>query len=91
MEELTAEVAAGAVLGHGSLIVRGLVEAERARELAAGIDRTFEAQAAHDRSGESSPWYNEFEPKAEYHDAIKAGRGFVKTPARASGWRTRPG
>jgi hypothetical protein len=81
--ELTAEVVAGAVLGHGSLIVRGLVDPERAQQLAAGIDRTFEARDADESSGEGGPWYTEFEPKPEYHDAIKLGRGFIKAGSGA--------
>lgn len=31
------------------------------------------------RFGESQSWYTEFQPKAEYRDAIKVGRRFVKT------------
>jgi hypothetical protein len=82
-KELTAEVVAGGVLGHGSLIVRGLVDPERARQLGEGIDRAFEARDAHELSGESGPWYTEFEPKPEYEAAIKVGRGFVKTGSGA--------
>jgi hypothetical protein len=82
-QELTAEAVAGAVLGHGSLIVRGLVDAERSGQLAAGIDRAFEARDADELSRKSGPWYTEFEPKPEYEPAIKVGRRFTKVGSGA--------
>ncbi len=44
--DLTVEVMAGAIQHHGSLLVRGLVDAAEAEYLRAGIDRVMEAREA---------------------------------------------
>jgi hypothetical protein len=78
--ELTAPIIRGAFLEHGCLIVRGLVEPDRAAELQAGIDRVFEARDAHADGAsltETAPWYLPFVPDPEYAASVSIGRGFV--------------
>jgi len=79
--DLTAARIRGALLSHGSLIVRGLVPPERAAELQTGIDRVFAGRDAHLDDGvaieSTSPWYEPFEPDPEYADSVTLGRGFV--------------
>lgn len=72
-DELSAAAIRGALLSHGSLIVRGLVAPERAAELLAGIDRAFDGRD----SDAAGPWYQPFEPADEYAASISIGRGFV--------------
>lgn len=78
---LSAAVIRGAMLSHGSLIVRGLVVPERAAELQAGIDRAFAGRDAHVDDGAAvemaDPWYRPFEPEDEYAASVSLGRGFV--------------
>jgi hypothetical protein len=63
-QDLTAELLRAAILRHGCLLVRGLVEREEALRLADGIDRSFAARDAL-AQGESAPegYYEEFEPE----------------------------
>ncbi len=75
---LAAAAIRGAMLSHGSLIVRGLVAPERAAELQAGIDRAFAGRDAHvDGEAPDGPWYRPFEPEDEYAASVSLGRGFV--------------
>lgn len=78
---LSAAVIRGALLSHGSLIVRGLVAPERAADLQAGIDRAFAGRDASIDDGavaeRTSPWYRPFEPEDEYAASVSLGRGFV--------------
>lgn len=78
--ELTAPIIRGAFLEHGCLIVRGLVEPDRAAELLAGIDRVFAGRDAHVDGvpiTETAPWYLPFAPDSEYAASVSIGRGFV--------------
>lgn len=83
--QLDAASIRGALLSHGCLIVRGLVEPDRADGLRDGIDRSFARRDAHndgaDRS-ETTPWFDPFVPEPRYADAVALGRGFV---SRGSG------
>lgn len=77
--ELTAETVRGAILEHGSLIVRNLVDEERAGLLASGIDEAFagrEAEAAGEPVADDA-WFRPFEPAPEYERAVGMGRAFV--------------
>jgi hypothetical protein len=59
-DQLTMEVLGGAILHHGSLLVRGLLSPDRAEHLRATIDRVFAGRAAHVQgapSEETTPWY----------------------------------
>lgn len=64
--ELTSAVIGGALLHHGSLLVRGLVAAERAALLRDDIERAFAAYDA-TRAGTAGPedarWFTPFEPR----------------------------
>jgi hypothetical protein len=66
-QELTPELLRAAILTHGCLLVRGLVERDAALELAAGIDQAFEARAS---VGEGRPategYYEEFNPESAF-------------------------
>ncbi len=86
VEQLTMEVLGGAILHHGSLLVRGLLSRDRAEQLRATIDRAFAGREAHVRgapSEETTPWYlpcaqwDAVEPAAangvrKYNDSCKA-------------------
>ncbi len=63
--ELTPELLRAAILTHGCLLVRGLVERDVALELAAGIEQAFEARAAR-AEGRPTPdgYYEEFDPES---------------------------
>jgi len=56
--DLTPARLAGALQHHGSLLVRGLLDAGTVRTLTDGIDTAFAARRAHlDRGGPESGWY----------------------------------
>lgn len=58
-DRFNAEVMGGAILHHGSLIVRGMIDREEAGRLAADIDRTFEAYDAWESNPEdASRWFS---------------------------------
>ncbi len=64
-EQLSAEVMAGAVRHHGSLIVRSLLDPATAATLVDSIDRALEAldRWAEDPEAEAdSPWFQVFDP-----------------------------
>lgn len=64
--QLTAAVIGGALLHHGSLLVRGLVAPERAALLQEDIDRAFAAyDAAHAGAARDvdARWFTPFEPR----------------------------
>jgi hypothetical protein len=60
VDQLTVEVLGGAILHHGSLLVRGLIARDRIDELRATVDRAFSGreQFVQGRpSAETTPWY----------------------------------
>jgi hypothetical protein len=65
--ELSPELLRAAILTHGCLLVRGLVERDAALELAAGIDQAFEARTAR-AEGRPAPdgYYEEFDPEPAF-------------------------
>jgi hypothetical protein len=69
-EELTPEVLRAALLDAGCLLVRGLMDPEKAARLAADIDHSFEVRGELDE-GESDPdgFYDEIEPESPYRVA----------------------
>ena len=78
--ELTAPIARAAFLSHGGLIVRGLVEPGRCKEIRDGIDRVFEGREANAAGApveDTAPWYKPFEPEDDYAGSVSFGRGFV--------------
>ena len=78
--DLTAQAIRGAFLEFGCLIVRGLVDPDRAAALMAGIDRTFDARDASvdgAPAAKTAPWFEPFVPEPEYQASVSLGRGFV--------------
>lgn len=59
-EELTAAKLASAIQHHGSLIVRGLVKGEDAKQVSQAIDATLKSRASlsDKMSGTALPWFN---------------------------------
>ncbi len=77
ISQLTAETLAAGIFRHGALLVRGLVDADRAAELVAGIDEAFAAcgtamEEGRDRNG---PYFAPFEPIAPYN--VGAARSWI--------------
>ncbi len=79
---LSAEVLRAAILSHGALLVRGLVDREKALGIAANIDRSFEVRIAN-RDGTPDPdgFYVEMDPEPPYRIAertwIEQGGGVL--------------
>jgi hypothetical protein len=68
--ELTSEAVRDGILGGGSLLIRGLLDPERAERMRSGIDETFAArdawvEAGGDASG-TAPWFDPFAPSPDY-------------------------
>lgn len=67
--DLTPERLGGALLHHGSLLVRGLVPEDRTAAIAEEIDRVFDGYdyvAASDNEVEQLPWYSPFPAEEPY-------------------------
>ena len=77
--ELSAGAVREAILEHGSVIVRGLVDPEAAGSLVEGIDQAFAGRDAPAGGSPESidPWFKPFEPAPEYERAVGMGRAFV--------------
>lgn len=84
--ELDAETIRAAVLSHGCLLVRGLMDEARAEKLRDGIDRAIEQRDAHAEGADSertTPWFEPFEPAKRYTvegadwNRVKLGSGSV--------------
>jgi hypothetical protein len=66
-EGLTPELLRGSILGHGCLLVRGLIDPDRALAMAADIDRSFEVRAALGAGGsDAEGFYDELDPEPPY-------------------------
>lgn len=81
--ELSMELLGGAILHHGCLLVRGLLDPERANELRGTIDRALAGRREHLQgtpTGETSPWYV---PCAQWDaitpDRARKGRRYTDT------------
>jgi hypothetical protein len=59
--ELTSDILGGAIIHHGALWVRGLVDAAEAASLRDGIEAARAARAAHARSGATDAYYTPIE------------------------------
>ncbi len=67
--ELSSDAVRDGILGGGSLVIRGLLDSERAGRMRAGIDETFAARDAHldERPlSETAPWFDPFAPGPDY-------------------------
>jgi hypothetical protein len=68
-EQLDAETIRSAFLHSGSLLVRGLLDPERASTLVDGIDRALAGRDAHLEGAplsQTTPWFEPFEPAPGY-------------------------
>jgi hypothetical protein len=77
--ELTAEAIASAVLHHGALLVRGLLDVDEVGRLVDDTDRAiaaFDASVAGAPLHETAPWFVPFEPEDGY--SVGFGRHFVR-------------
>ena len=89
VSELTVEALRAGILGWGSLLVRGLLDPERAGRLKDGIDEAF---AARDRfldgapASETTPWFEPFAPAPKHpfdphqRNRLRAGGHAAWTP-----------
>ncbi len=87
---LTASTVRAAILQHGSLLVRGAVDPEHARELAGGIDKCYEASDAWSASKDApvrprSPWWTRFEPEGDREELAKNWVPGMRNWVRAGG------
>src|SRR3954451_2614674 len=74
--QLTPEVLRAGILRDGCLLVRGLVDPDDARTLAADIDRAFEARDQAEASNAGDPaFYREFMPAPAFRASL--GRDWV--------------
>jgi hypothetical protein len=74
--QLTPEVLRAGILRDGCLLVRGLVDPDDARTLAADIDRAFEARDQAEASNAGDPaFYREFMPAPAFRESL--GRDWV--------------
>lgn len=67
--ELDAATIRSAFLSHGCLLVRGLLDPERAEQLTGGIDQALESRDAYAEgspSEQTTPWFEPFEPAKQY-------------------------
>ncbi|HTK17581.1 MAG TPA: phytanoyl-CoA dioxygenase family protein [Acidimicrobiia bacterium] len=82
-DELSMEVLGGAILHHGSLLVRGLIPRDAVEELRATIDRAFAGRQGHVEgvpTDQTAPWYVPCAPwDAAEPTAAKAIRNFNDT------------
>jgi hypothetical protein len=77
-EELTPELLRAAILGHGALLIRGLVSAEDSAHLREQIDRAYRAREALAQGGIADEgYYEEFDPEPGISPVD--GRGFVRS------------
>jgi len=76
--ELSVETLGGGILHHGSVIVRGLLDSQKAQSLIQDIDRTLSAQAekkAGKALAETAPWFAP-PPSLQKHK-LGVGRNFI--------------
>jgi hypothetical protein len=82
-DQLTAGLIQAAILRHGALLVRGLIDSESALRLADGIDRAFAAREAFAASdGSDEAYYAELEPEPPnepipHRHAVQEGGGVL--------------
>ncbi len=76
-DQLTPELVRAAILGHGALLIRGLVDDAEASRLSEEVDRAYQARAAIiDGEEPEAGYYEEFTPNPGSPPVT--GRGFVK-------------
>jgi Phytanoyl-CoA dioxygenase (PhyH) len=76
-DQLSPGLLRAGILRHGCLLIRGVIEPDDAAEMAAEVERSFQARDAFlagDGAGEDG-YYEEFEPEAQYD--LSAERSWV--------------
>jgi hypothetical protein len=76
--ELTGDLLGGAIVNHGCLLVRGLVDRERVRSLVDDVDRALDASLASfdgARPETTAPWFERFKPDPPW--SMGASRRFL--------------
>lgn len=78
-EQLTPELTRAAILRHGSLCVRGLIDRGEATEIADAIDRAYEGRAQHaaGRPVSDEGYFEEFEPDPPYELTTRKWVGYA--------------
>ncbi len=80
--DVDAEVIRAAFLEAGCLMVRGLIDPERAARLKDGIDRAFDGRDAYidgkKKVAETAPWFEPFVPAEKYRTTGKEWNRHVK-------------
>lgn len=74
---LTPECLGVGILGHGALIVRGLLNKEQTDLLVNAIDNAFAANDQHALTGSTSEWFSPLKPCAE-NGNVRIARQFIK-------------
>jgi hypothetical protein len=67
--EISADALRDGILGAGSLLVRGLIDSERADRMREGIDRACQGRDAFMQGAEvadTTPWFDPFAPSPDY-------------------------
>jgi hypothetical protein len=76
--DLTTDSIRDGILGGGSLLIRGLLDSERAQRMRDGIDETFamrDALLQGADASETTPWFDPFAPSPDYQlDAAQWNR-----------------
>lgn len=77
--DLTVGVLRKAILGHGALLVRGLVDPERAERYAAGIDQAYDSRASSNGGGTYEPFLPDapYVPLDEFRPWIEESGGLL--------------
>jgi hypothetical protein len=79
--DLNPETIRAAFLDAGALLVRGLLDANRAAELKQGIDKAFDGRDAYldgAKAAKTAPWFEPFTPAPEYRTTGKEWNRHVK-------------
>lgn len=75
-QQLSSDILAGAVLDHGALIVRNLINTDKAAKLANLMDKAMDSQQAHfDGCRDKDNYY--FDPPRDALSEYKLGRKFI--------------
>jgi hypothetical protein len=78
-EDLDGSTVRSGVIGHGALIVRGLLGPEAVATLRGAIDGAFAGAARYYGSGPEpdDPWFSVYDPEPNLPDMLSHGRDFV--------------
>ena len=74
---LTPENLGGGILGHGALVVRGLLNKAQTELLVNAIDNAFAANDQHAQTGATSEWFSPLKPCIE-NGTVRIARQFIR-------------